>query len=103
MKKLFVFAIAAALSGAVTVAQAQKQTKAMPEGSKQEEAAEKSVQITSGPNVSNVTASSATITWTTNKNAATDVRYSADGKHWRVAYQRGAIFFMPDTPRLRKN
>jgi phosphodiesterase/alkaline phosphatase D-like protein len=89
MKKLLVFAIAMAFSATIALAQAKMSTKPMPEGSKQEEAAEKSVQITSGPTVSNVTGSSATITWTTNKNAATDVRYSSDGSHWRVAYQRG--------------
>jgi Purple acid Phosphatase, N-terminal domain len=43
------------------------------------------VDITSGPNVSNVTRNSATLTWTTNKNAATRVRYGTNqanpGKH----------------------
>lgn len=89
MKKLLVFAIAMAFSATIALAQAKMSTKPLPEGSKQEEAAEKSVHITSGPTVSNVTANSATITWATNKNAATDVRYSSDGSHWRVAYQRG--------------
>ena len=48
------------------------------------------VDITSGPNVSNVTRNSATLTWTTNKNAATRVRYGTNrvnpGKH---AYMPG--------------
>jgi hypothetical protein len=48
------------------------------------------VDITSGPNVSNITRNSATLTWTTNKNAATRVRYGTDrvnpGKH---AYMPG--------------
>jgi hypothetical protein len=43
------------------------------------------VDITSGPNVSNVTSNSATLRWTTNKNAATRVRYGTNqanpGKH----------------------
>jgi hypothetical protein len=43
------------------------------------------VDITSGPNVSNITPNSATLTWTTNKNAATRVRYGTNqanpGKH----------------------
>jgi hypothetical protein len=43
------------------------------------------VDITGGPNVSNVTPNSATLTWTTNKNAATRVRYGTNqanpGKH----------------------
>lgn len=81
--------MAVVLSGAVAMPQAKMSSKPLPEGSKQEEAAEKSVHITSGPNVSNVTGNSATITWTTNKGAATDVRYSSDGSHWHVAYQRG--------------
>src|ERR1051326_6342140 len=109
MKKLLVFATAMALSATIALAQAKMSSKPLPEGSKQEEAAEKSgsdlngllcrffkqeeaaeksVQITSGPTVSNVTGNSATITWATNKNAATDVRYSSDGSHWRVAYKR---------------
>lgn len=78
------------LGGAMTYAQAPKQnSKSLPEGSKREEALEKSVHITSGPSVSNLSATSATITWATNKEAATDVRYSSDGKHWRVAYKPG--------------
>ena len=48
------------------------------------------VDITSGPNVSNVTPNSATLSWTTNKNAATRVRYGTNqanpGKH---AYMPG--------------
>ena len=47
------------------------------------------MQITSGPTVSNVTATSATITWTTNKNGATDVKYGYDNGHWRTAFKRG--------------
>ena len=100
MKKLLVFAIAMALSATIALAQAKMSSKPLPEGSKQEEAAEKSVQITSGPTVSNVTGNSATITWATNKNAATDVRYSSDGSHWRVAYQRGGERNHPITARL---
>jgi len=86
MRKLFVFMLAAALSGAVSLAQTKK---APPEGSAREEALEKSVHITSGPTVSNVTATSATITWTTNKNGATDVKYGYDNGHWRTAFKRG--------------
>ena len=86
MRKLFVFMLAAALTGTISLAQTKK---APPEGSAREEALEKSVHITSGPTVSNVTATSATITWTTNKNGATDVKYGYDNGHWRTAFKRG--------------
>ena len=86
MRKLLVFMLMAALCGAVGQAQTKK---APPEGSAREEALEKSVHITSGPTVSNVTATSATITWTTNKNGATDVKYGYDNGHWRTAFKRG--------------
>jgi hypothetical protein len=36
------------------------------------------VDITTGPTVSNITRNSATLTWTTNKNAATRVDYGTD-------------------------
>ena len=88
MRKLLVFMLAAALMGTFSYGQT-KTKKAPAEGSAREEALEKSVQITSGPTVSNVTATSATITWTTNKNGATDVKYGYDNGHWRTAFKRG--------------
>ena len=89
MKKLYAILLTLALSAALASAQTTAKKKSLPEGSPQEEKAERSVQITSGPTVSNVTRNSATITWTTNKNAANDIHYSADGRHWKIAYDRG--------------
>jgi hypothetical protein len=54
-----------------------------------DEAAEKTVTITSGPNV-NPTSNSATITWDTNKKAATDVWLTGGGiRGHRTQYARG--------------
>ena len=46
-------------------------------------------QVTKGPVVSNLTRSSASIAWITDGDAATEVRYSSDGKHWRTALKPG--------------
>ena len=54
-----------------------------------EEKGENSVQITQGPAVTNVTNNSATITWSTGKNAANEVKYSKDGSTWKSAYEPG--------------
>ena len=88
MRKLFVLMLGLLLMGAFSYGQT-KAKKAPAEGSAREEALEKSVHITAGPTVSNVTATSATITWTTNKNGATDVKYGYDNGHWRTAFKRG--------------
>jgi hypothetical protein len=89
MKKLYAILLTLALSAALASAQMTTKKKSFPEGSPQEEKAEKSVQITSGPTVSNVTKNSATIVWTTNKNAATDIHYGYAGGHNKIAYERG--------------
>jgi len=52
-------------------------------------AALESGRVTKGPVVSNLTRSSASIAWITDGDAATEVRYSSDGKHWRTAFKPG--------------
>lgn len=96
MKKIWIFVVTLALSAAFAQAETrpqsggskQKQTK-YPEGSPKEEAAEKSVHITSGPTVINLSPTSATIHWATNKNAATDIHYGYGGGHEKIAYEKG--------------
>lgn len=53
--------------------------------------AEKAVQITQGPTISNITGNSATISWTTNSAGANDVRYRVAGSNsaWKTAYAPG--------------
>jgi hypothetical protein len=99
MKKIWLFVLTLALAGALSQAQtkqdkdkdqdnkAQSKT-AQAEGSAKEEAMEKSVHITSGPTVANLTGTSATLEWTTNKNASNDVHYNCGGKD-KIAYDRG--------------
>jgi len=52
---------------------------------------EKAVQITQGPNVTNITGNSATINWTTNAAGANHVRYRVAGSNsaWKSAYASG--------------
>ena len=52
---------------------------------------EKAVQITQGPNVTNITGNSATINWTTNSAGANHVRYRVAGSNsaWKSAYASG--------------
>jgi hypothetical protein len=52
---------------------------------------EKAVQITSGPSITNITGSSATINWTTNSAGANHVRYRIAGSNgaWKSAYHSG--------------
>ncbi|MGE5322868.1 MAG: hypothetical protein ACM3SW_08405 [Actinomycetota bacterium] len=101
MKKIWLFALTLALTGALAQAQTRdnknqdkdmkvhaKTAQVAPEGSAKEEAMERSVHITSGPNVANVSGTSATLEWTTNKKGANDVHYNCGGKD-RVAYERG--------------
>ena len=48
------------------------------------------VNITSGPNVSNVSGNTATLSWTTDRTAANRVEYRADGENsWHSAYEPG--------------
>jgi hypothetical protein len=52
---------------------------------------EKAVQITQGPNVTNITGNSATLNWTTNSAGANHVRYRVAGSNsaWKSAYAAG--------------
>ena len=52
---------------------------------------EKAVQITSGPSITNITGSAATINWTTNSAGANHVRYRVAGSNsaWKSAYAAG--------------
>jgi hypothetical protein len=100
MKKILMLALSLALTGVFAQAQKDKDNdrdkdehkaqtaQTAPEGSAKEEAAEKSVHITSGPTVANLTATSATLEWSTNKEAANDVHYNCGGKD-KIAYSRG--------------
>ena len=101
MKKILMLVLSLALTGGLALAQQDKDkdndrdkdqkaktAQAAPEGSAKEEAAEKSVQITSGPEVANLSGTTATLQWTTNKNAANDVHYSCGGKD-KIAYSKG--------------
>jgi hypothetical protein len=52
---------------------------------------EKAVQITSGPSITNITGTAATINWTTNAAGANHVRYRVAGSNsaWKSAYASG--------------
>jgi hypothetical protein len=52
-------------------------------------AKEKNVQITQGPTVTNITGTSATINWTTDKKAANHVKYRVANEAWKSAYTAG--------------
>jgi hypothetical protein len=56
-----------------------------------DQASEKTVQITQGPTISNITGNSATINWTTNTAGANHVRYRVAGSNsaWKSAYASG--------------
>ncbi len=55
-----------------------------------DQASEKNVQITSGPNITNISGNSATIHWTTNKAGANHVKYREAGTgNWQSAYHAG--------------
>ena len=56
-----------------------------------DQANEKAVQITQGPNITNITGNSATINWTTNSAGANHVRYRVAGSNsaWKSAYAAG--------------
>src|SRR5579864_7134157 len=56
-----------------------------------DQASEKAVQITSGPSITNITGSTATINWTTNSAGANHVRYRVAGSNsaWKSAYAAG--------------
>jgi hypothetical protein len=52
-------------------------------------AKEKNVQITQGPTITNITGTSATINWTTDKKAANHVKYRVANGAWKSAYTAG--------------
>ncbi len=81
MKRTFTL-FAATLLLAVTPLFAQKPM---------DQASEKAVQITSGPNITNITPTGATINWTTNSAGANHVRYRIAGSNdqWQSAYHSG--------------
>ena len=56
-----------------------------------DQASEKAVQITQGPNITNISGNSATINWTTNSAGANHVRYRVAGSNspWKSAYHVG--------------
>lgn len=56
-----------------------------------DDANEKAVHITSGPNITNITPTGATINWTTNSAGANHVRYRIAGSNdqWQSAYHGG--------------
>jgi hypothetical protein len=56
-----------------------------------DQANEKAVQITSGPSITNITGTTATINWTTNSAGANHVRYRVAGSNsaWKSAYHSG--------------
>jgi hypothetical protein len=56
-----------------------------------DEASEKHVKITQGPNITNITGNSATIHWNTNSAGANHVRYRVAGSNsaWKSAYHSG--------------
>jgi hypothetical protein len=79
-RTLTLLGLALMLSAPVVFAQ-----KAMDSGN------EKAVQITQGPNVTNITGNSATLNWTTNSAGANLVRYRVAGSNsaWKSAYAAG--------------
>jgi hypothetical protein len=83
MKRTFTLVAAALLLLAAPVfAFGQKQM---------DQASEKAVHITSGPSITNITPTAATINWTTNAAGANHVRYRVAGSNdaWQSAYHQG--------------
>jgi hypothetical protein len=56
-----------------------------------DEANEKNVRITQGPNITNITGNAATMNWTTSSTGANHVRYRVAGSNgaWKSAYHQG--------------
>jgi uncharacterized protein DUF5648 len=54
-----------------------------------DQASEKNVQITQGPAISNDNGNTATLTWTTDKTAANNVKYRVGGGAWKKAFTPG--------------
>jgi hypothetical protein len=85
MKKVILAAAVAALLTIGATAQTQSQTQKNTGWNQQKEASQEkasgindAVDIVNGPTVQNLSSNSATLTWETNKNAATRVRYGTD-------------------------
>ena len=107
MKKILLFALTLALTGGIVQAQdkdkdkdkdAHKSKMAQTSSDKdksnaaqeaKEEAGERAVHITSGPNVANLSGTSATLDWVTNKPGANDVHYNCGWGKDKIAYHRG--------------
>lgn len=99
MRALWVLAVAASLTIAVAAQTSKSGTQAQNPNQRvqsQENAQEKAsgitdtVDITGGPTVENLKGTSATLAWTTNKNAASRVMYGTDEKNpAQHAYEPG--------------
>ncbi len=99
MKALWVMAVAAGLTIGAAAQTAQSGTKAQnpnPRERAEENAQERAsgindtVDIVSGPDIQNLTGTSATLNWTTNKTAASRVMYGTDQKNpSQHAYEPG--------------
>lgn len=76
--------ITAGLSVLLFTAMVAAQTSTM------DQASEKAVQLTQGPNITNITGNSATIHWTTDKVAANHVKYRVAGSgNWQSVFHPG--------------
>ena len=107
MKKILLFVLTLALTGGIVQAQENDKDKDKDKDQKakaahmdkdkdqsktadaREDAGERAVHITSGPNVANLTGTSATLDWTTNKAGANDVHYNCGWPKDKIAYHRG--------------
>jgi Ni/Co efflux regulator RcnB len=104
MKKILLFVLTLALTGGIVQAQEHDKDKDKDQKAKtaqsqdkdqsktadaREDAGEREVHITSGPNVANVSGTSATLDWTTNKAGANDVHYNCGWGKDKIAYHRG--------------
>jgi Ni/Co efflux regulator RcnB len=104
MKKILLFVLTLALTGGIVQAQEHDKDKDKDQKAKtaqsqdkdqsktadaREDAGERAVHITSGPNVANVSGTSATLDWTTNKAGANDVHYNCGWGKDKIAYHRG--------------
>ncbi len=104
MKKIWLFVLTLALTGGLVQAQEKDKDKDKDHKAKtaqadkdqskttaeaKEEAGERAVHITSGPTVANLTGTSATMEWTTNKAGANDVHYNCGWPKDKIAYHKG--------------
>ena len=109
MKKICLFVLTLALTGGIVQAQENDKDKDKDKDQKakaaqmdkdkdkdqsktadaREDAGERAVHITSGPNVANLSGTSATLDWVTNKPGANDVHYNCGWGKDKIAYHRG--------------